>query len=125
LTDVHSGIGVELELVGDILHARFSLEDLELETVQELISRRKRIIKGKPFGVLVERMDVKRSSREARECLGSAESLEDIEAAAIVVDSPFKAGLVNYFLKMAGPEFPTRMFTNRKQAERWLTKQIQ
>jgi hypothetical protein len=48
-----------------------------------------------------------------------------VAGTAIIVDSRISSYFANIYLKFSQPKVPTHLFTNEKDAEKWLLEQIQ
>ena len=59
------------------------------------------------------------STREAREFM-KKEGIEGITAGAFVIESIFTKSIINFFLSVSKPQVPTKMFTDRDSAYKWL-----
>lgn len=57
--------------------------------------------------------------KEARD-YAAAETPGFIAALALITNSAFSRMMVNTYLVLKAPPFPTRLFTNRDQAREWL-----
>jgi len=59
-------------------------------------------------------------SKEAREFMALEESVRFSIAEAYILQSLAQKIVANFFLRFNTPKAPTRMFTNRESAEKWL-----
>ena len=106
-----------------ILCGQFApLLDLDLETVRTVIKDRKNFAGKNNYTLLVEISNVKSISSEARDYLASAEGTAHILAAAIITNSSFTRMISNLFLSYNKPLVPTKLFSNREEAKKWLQK---
>ena len=73
--------------------------------------------------VLVDNRGVKSMAREARTYFAQANEINRTGALAIVVSSKVGEVRGNFFIYVGGPKYPTRLFTSREVAIKWLKKQ--
>jgi hypothetical protein len=59
-------------------------------------------------------------SKDARDYLGSSEGVLGLIAIAILTETILKEFLINFFLRVSRPPFPTRMFKDESKAKAWL-----
>jgi hypothetical protein len=93
---------------------------LDLEGAKETVKLRKTLTPDKDHLLLVDIRNIKNATRQAREYMGSKEAGEGIRKTAIMIDANFSVILGNIFLKFNKPEVPTRLFTEKAAAIRWL-----
>lgn len=106
-----------------IVRARRQAEESSgLADAKALLADLAEIGKGKRVPLLVDLRHLSGFTfdREARKYLGGKETGEIILAFAFLVDSPLSKMLVNFFLGVNKPSFPTRMFTSEAKAIGWL-----
>lgn len=113
---------VDFRIEDGILRSSFNTDQLNLSQAKEIVAYRKEVTAGQIFPVLIDNMSVKRIAKNTRDFLSSTEAVEGISATAIITDNTFKRSLVNFFLLIASPPFPTRMFTNEADALIWLNE---
>ncbi|HLP12679.1 MAG TPA: hypothetical protein VK177_12155 [Flavobacteriales bacterium] len=62
-------------------------------------------------------------TKEAREYAGE-ETPKLVQALAIIVNSEISKLVANAFLRVQKPPYPTKMFTNEKEAREWLQQYL-
>ena len=72
---------------------------------------------------LIDIRNVKSTTKEAREIGASEETARRTGAMAILVESQMTKTIGNLFMKLNQPKYPTRMFTEEKDAVAWLLSQ--
>jgi len=95
---------------------------ITVNMVKEIIKTRLEFQEYKPVVALIYNQGVLKMEKKAREYFASRESTEGIIAAAFVVDSPFTSFMANFFVSVNKPRMPVRIFTNEKDALKWLQK---
>ena len=108
-------------LTSGIIHCKvlpdtFLTEDDARENI-EAISR---MAKGKRVPVIVDIRAAKGASKEARKFFGKKEVAEVQSACAMITGSPLTKLLGNFFIGVNKPLFPTKLFTDEKDALNWL-----
>jgi hypothetical protein len=58
--------------------------------------------------------------KKAREFLNSKEVKDNTIARAVVKSSVVNSKLINFFIKLNKPQFPTKIFTDYEEAYQWL-----
>jgi hypothetical protein len=96
--------------------------NVTLEIAKEMVKTRLEFISYKPTRLLVFNQGVLKMAKDAREYLATGDGIKAIVAAAIVVDSPFTSFMANFFVSVNRPEMPVRIFSNAKDALKWLEK---
>jgi hypothetical protein len=108
---------------GDVIMGVFKSDIiLDLEGARETVKLRKTLTADKDHLLLVDIRNVKNITRQAREYMGSPDAGEGVSKAAIMIDSNFSMILGNLFLKFNKPEVPTKLFTEKTAAIKWLAE---
>jgi hypothetical protein len=105
----------------DILHASYKkdISIISLEKAKEIVKKRLEIQEGKSYLGIVFIHDSTVISAEARRYLAN-EGYAGVIKAAIVISSPLKAAMANVFIMIDRPLKPTKLFTNKEEAIKWL-----
>ena len=116
---------VYFEIIDGILKISYK-PDLRItyEVAKKIVKHRLTFTKGKSYPGLLEDKGITEFTREAREFFASEEGIKGVTAAALVVNSGFSSFLGNFFMSVTviKPRVPTRLFTNRDKALKWLAK---
>ena len=82
------------------------------------------LIEGKSYPVLVDGRKVVSIDKESRDCFSSKEATKGVNAGGILISSTFNRFLGNFFLRVTykKEKLPTRIFTDRGEAIRWLSQ---
>jgi hypothetical protein len=75
---------------------------------------------GRSYPLLTDISNLKFISREAREFLATQEGVMGIKAAAYVASTQTEKFLWEMFLKINRPPIPSKLFTNKTEAYKWL-----
>jgi len=114
---------VHFELQDDLLICTYKKGlKINLSMVREIIKTRLEFQEYKPVVALIYNQGVMKMDKKAREHLASDEGIEGIIAAAFVIGSPFTSFMANFFVSVNKPKMPVRIFTNAKDALKWLDK---
>ena len=92
----------------------------DIEGARATIAHMRAVGGGRPLRFLMDIRAGRYVSREARAYLASAEAAEVIVAGALLVDSGVSRAIGNFFLRIAQPPRPTRLFTSEAEALAWL-----
>jgi hypothetical protein len=117
LENLYSLIWKEDDIIMGIFKADIVLD---LEAARKTVNLRKTLTAEKDHLLLVDIRNIRNATREAREYMGSREAGEGVIKAAIMIDSNFSMILGNIFLKFNKPEVPTKLFTEKVAAVKWL-----
>ena len=93
-----------------------------LEDAKEYVTAFLNVSKGKRSPVFVDINMSKSITREARQYLGGSEAVDVVSAVGLYADLPVSRVLGNFFLKLARPSYPIRMFSSEEEALEWLNK---
>jgi hypothetical protein len=93
---------------------------IDLKLAHEIVEDRKKITEGKPYPGIGYVKGIRALTKDARNYFSSDEATEGVLAGALVIESNFAAGLINFFLKINPPKIPNRVFTTEEKAIEWL-----
>ncbi|EKD52435.1 MAG: hypothetical protein ACD_62C00022G0002 [uncultured bacterium] len=93
---------------------------LTLEHAQEVISAYIKSSKGDSVPTLVDYSKLKSMGKDAREFFAGRQCQGVVKAMAIVVGSPVSEITASLFVNLSKPKFPTKIFTNKQEAQVWL-----
>jgi hypothetical protein len=92
---------------------------VELPEIEEILAAQMELSDG-PTVVMVDARLVKSMTRQAQERTANTAADRDTRAVAILIESPVSRLLGNFFLKLARPAYPTRLFREPARARTWL-----
>jgi hypothetical protein len=95
---------------------------IDLEAAQFISKERENFFNGKSYPILVDGRGVKFISKEAAQHFSSKENTKLFPAAAFLIDSFLSRVFGNYYLKVFPPNCPSRLYSDREKALRWLLK---
>lgn len=93
--------------------------ELNLKNCIELINFRHDFSKGEKQYWLYDISGLKSMTKEAKD-YASKYGQDYLHAAAIIVHSHMQKFLINTFIIVKKPDIPTRVFTDRSKAKKWL-----
>ena len=112
---------VHYELQDDLLIGTYKKGlKISLEMAKEIVKTRLEFADHKPVVALVVNQGVLSMDKKARDYLSSDEGVRGLIAGAIVVDTPFGSFLGNFYLAVTDPKMPTRIFSKKEAALKWL-----
>ncbi len=87
--------------------------------IDEILTAQVSLTSG-PAVVMVDARGVRSMTRAAQERTASTAAERDTRAVAVLIDSPVSRLLGNFFLTLARPVYPTRLFGDADKARSWL-----
>lgn len=98
--------------IDHVERAQLTLPDAveELEAIAVLTG-------GRPTPVLVDIRGLRSITREARAAFADTDLCSRV---ALFVGSPLSRTIANFFIVVARPDIPSRVFNDEEEAERWL-----
>lgn len=106
---------------GLMVRATFAVgAHIKLVHAREHFAIMRELTGGRRVPVLVDASQVASQDREARALYAGSEAVSFTSACAIVVGSPVSRIVGSFFLGFNKPLYPTRLFSSREEAERWL-----
>jgi len=98
---------------------------VELEDVLWIRARHQQAAGSRKIPVLVDARSIRAMSLTARRAAAGAEIARVTSRCVILVGGPVSALIGNFFMKVARPPYPTRLFTDVEAAEAWLLEPTQ
>jgi hypothetical protein len=97
---------------------------INLAIAKDIVQTRRSFTQDQVIPVMIFSKGLSSIDKPAREFLASAEGVNGLSAAAILVHSPFGSFLGNFFLTVNKTGIPVKIFSNQARAEKWLRKFI-
>jgi hypothetical protein len=95
--------------------------EVNLEVALELVRNRMEFAENKPHYVLIDFTNVLQVTKEARDFMNTVDGgLKGIKGGAFLSNSVVTNLFVNLFFKINNPPIPSRFFTNKEDALKWL-----
>jgi hypothetical protein len=114
---------MKLWIENKILYCIYANVDFNLAMAKECVEQRIKFSKGISYPACVFIKNLKSVEIDARRYFAK-EGNSLIKAGALIIESPLSEILGNFFLFINKPNVPARLFTNRKDAEKWLSEYI-
>jgi hypothetical protein len=95
---------------------------LTLAAAKQLVQERLRISGDQDYPLYIDVRGIIAVDTDARNYLSGEEGTKNARAAAIHVDNPMSKFFANLFLTVNKPQRPTKLFTKKEAAIRWLRK---
>jgi hypothetical protein len=113
---------IHFHIEDEILHCFYKKQAIiELSVAKQIADDRIRFTKGKSYPVLVDVTNIKTGSKSAREFLADPHGgLKGVTAGAFLSDRIVSVVLINLFLKINTPPIPSKFFTKKEHAIKWL-----
>jgi hypothetical protein len=110
----------QIEIVDDILHGTYLPGVMIDATIaKELVRQRLEYSNGVAYPLLIMGEGIRAMNKDARAYLAK-EGVEGLVAAALVVNSVYTEFFGNMFLKITQTSIPSKLFTNKEEALKWL-----
>jgi hypothetical protein len=112
---------VYLELEDDLLIGYYKKDKkTDLNAAKQIVRDRLALTEGHPVLALAINLGVRNITKEARDYLASKDGVKSLIAGAIIVGSPVGSVIGNWLLSLSKPLIPSRAFTKKEAAIRWL-----
>jgi hypothetical protein len=96
---------------------------MDFDAAKTIVEDRLQYTKGKSFPILIDFTHIKSVTKEARDYMNNSEGgLKGLLCGAFVGNNSVAVLFINLYLKINRPVIPTRFFTSKKDALRWLTE---
>ncbi len=120
MTTADSIFETSLDPRGFIISRVAPLAEINLDHAKENTAKVREISGDVVYPILVDIRKIRSISKEARDHFAMRGRKPGVVAIAMLVSSPLSRIIGNFFLGLNQPVVPTRMFTDRDQAERWI-----
>ncbi|HCX22835.1 MAG: hypothetical protein CMB80_26855 [Flammeovirgaceae bacterium] len=105
-----------------ILHFVYKRDvELDLEGAKKVVADRIKAQGDQSYPVICDVRSVKTINKEARDYLAKQGS-QQVEAVALIVGSPARKVMSNFYLAVNKPEVPTRLFISETEALDYLSE---
>lgn len=94
--------------------------ELDKTAVQDIADAARTIVGDRPYTVLIDLRRIRSMNREARQHVVRPETVKQIMAVALLIESPVSRVIGNLFLGLNRAPYPTRLFTAETDAFDWL-----
>lgn len=110
-----------LEIKDDILYVTyFSGVSITLDVAKDIVKKRMEYTEGRPYPLIVTGEGLRAMDKHARDYLATDEGTAGVLAGVLLVNSVYTEFFGNFFLRIAKPEIPTNIFTDKGKALEWL-----
>jgi hypothetical protein len=120
MTAADSIFETTLDPRGFIISRVAPLAEINLEHAKENTKKVRDLSGDVVYPILVDMRKIRSISKEARDHFAMRDRKPGVIAIAMLVSSPLSRIIGNFFLGLNQPRVPTRMFTDRDQAEQWI-----
>ena len=107
---------------GGILLSEYIVANVDLNVARKGVELRHSIVQGRSYPLFVDISKVKSINKEAREYLSQPEASMYIKAAALLASSYLSKIAGTFFLSFNRPPIPTKLFTDKVEALKWLER---
>jgi hypothetical protein len=111
---------VEIYIQEGILHVNYFTNVLTMEIVELGIKQRMDMSAGKSYPMVADIRNIKTISLKVRSYLARPENSQLLSAGAMIVKNTFQETIGNIFIFLNRPAVPARLFTDKKEAIKWL-----
>jgi hypothetical protein len=108
----------------DILFGSYSPKlEIDINIAKELVMNRIEFSEGRPSFALIDFSNVKSVTKEARDYMSDPEGgLKGVLGGAFLSNNPVATLFVNLYFKINKPAIPSKFFTDKEEALKWLKK---
>jgi hypothetical protein len=111
---------MEIYLENNILYSAFKQgTEMDINVAKFCVTERIKFSNNTSYRMLIEIRGLKSVTKEAREYMAE-EGAALVLAAAFIISSPLSKLLGNIFLAINRPKIPSKLFTDRSEAIKWL-----
>jgi len=110
----------KIEIINNIVQITVYCEFADFDIVNEGILSRNELCEGKTYPLFSDIRTLKSSTREARERMAAKDAGIGVSAVAILINSKAQRIIYNFFNSIYKAPAPTRLFTNKEKALKWL-----
>lgn len=112
---------VYYELQDDLLIGSYKKNlKITLPIAKEIVKTRLEFTDHKPVLAIAYNLGVASMDKQARDYLASEEGVKGVIAGAIVLNSPVGSFIGNFYLFVGKPRIPSRIFSKKETAIKWL-----
>lgn len=101
-----------------IIHAQGTV--IDLADAKDGVAKRLEICKGKKYPLFVDGRGIKKFDKQARAYLAGPDGIKGVSAGAFLINSRIKELLANAWFSLNKPAVPTKLFTKKEDAIKWL-----
>lgn len=110
-----------IEIIDEVVYIALKEDaDLDKEKIEEMIELREQLQDYKPMLVLADIRKIWQATKQARQTAASKRMTKLNIAMAILTSTLASRMLANFFIQFNKPVTPTRMFTSKEKALKWL-----
>lgn len=111
-----------LNMEDGILMGKWKTDQIDINIAEQVLTQRLIAQNGNTYPLVIDISLVRSSSKEARDLLASKKGCEGISRAAILIDSIVGQMLGTFFMYVHKPLIPSKIFTDEKEAKKWLSQ---
>ncbi len=118
----HENEYIEAWLVDGIIEAMYKpgLREIDLAITKQVVKDRLEASKGVSRPLFIDMNKVVDVDQASREYLSDGDGIKYLNATAIMVKNQVTKFLANIFIRFNTPKIPTKFFTKKEDALRWL-----
>ena len=113
---------IHIFLKDEIIHIQIVGDSITYEMIDEGIKKRNELFGYKNHLLFADIRGAKTFTREARARLSQKDGGNSVTAVAIMINSKTHMLMYNFFSSIYKPPSPTKLFTDEKEAYKWLSK---
>lgn len=114
---------MRLWIESGIMYCIFAPKNFDLDIAKQCVEQRIEFSKGISYPACVFIKNIRSADKEVRKYFAKEGNVL-IKAGAIIIESPLSEALGNFFIHISKPNVPARLFTDKKEAEKWLREFI-
>jgi len=112
---------ISMEIRDDILYFTYlSGGTIHLDIAKEIVNQRLEYTNKVPYPLLVTYEGLRAMDKQARDYFAAKEGVEGVLADSLVVNSIYTQFFGNMFLKITQTSIPSKLFTDKQEALKWL-----
>jgi hypothetical protein len=111
-----------IRIENEIVEVVFKREYCDYDFVNDLITERLKITKTNTYPMFSDFRKVKKGPRDARARLAEKDAGIGVSAVACLIENDVHRVMWNFFHSIYRPPAPTKLFTDKDKALKWLEK---
>jgi len=107
-----------------ILNVVYKVSRLDIEYAKRVVEEHMKVDLGSEYPVFIDITSIKSASKDARDYLSSDAAIQNVSASAMLAGSVISKLMGTFFLAFNKPATPIKLFTEKDEAIRWLSKYV-
>lgn len=114
----------EMWLENDIIYFVYKpdLKRINIDIAKKMVNERLKTFNNISRPVFIDTCNAKGIDEDAREYMAAGDAMKYLNATALLVHNRVSKLVANFYIALSWPKIPTKVFTDKKKALKWLEK---